>query len=73
MKGTLIKLLENITLSSIVRILSKVSDAIICMFSFLDKKQNIKNQAKQEKAIEKKNDKIDKIVDKGSLDDLLDL
>ena len=71
MKNVLLKILEVLG-KDLSKMLMKVLDTVKEVFSFLEHRQEYKEEKQQKKDDAKEEKEIEKICDKGSLDDLLE-
>ena len=71
MKNVLLKVLEVVG-KDLSKLLMKALDAVKEVFSFLERRQEYKEEKQQKKDDAKEEKEIEKICDKGSLDDLLE-
>lgn len=71
MKNVLLKVLEVVG-KDLSKLLMKALDAVKEVFSFLKHRQEYKEEKQQKKDDAKEEKEIEKICDKGSLDDLLE-
>ena len=71
MKNVLLKVLEVVG-KDLSKLLMKALDVVKEVFSFLERRQEYKEEKQQKKDDAKEEKEIEKICDKGSLDDLLE-